>query len=183
MDFSFRPLAIPDVVLVRPDRHEDARGSFTETFRRSAFAEAGVDVEFVQDNMTRSGRGVLRGLHYQRPPAPQGKLVGVIRGAIYDVAVDLRASSATYGRWVARELDAAAGEMLWIPPGFAHGYCIVSDGADVSYKVTAEYRAELSCGIAWDDPALAIPWPVDVPILSQADRAQPALADVESPFP
>lgn len=182
MAFSFEPLEIPDVVLVRTSRYEDERGYFEERYRESAFVEAGVAARFVQDNASRSMRGVLRGLHYQIPPAAQGKLVGVTRGRVFDVAVDLRVGGATYGRWVGRELSAESGELLWIPPGFAHGYVVLSDAADVAYKVTAEYASDLDRGIRWDDPELAIAWPVADPLVSPKDRAQPMLAAAENPF-
>jgi dTDP-4-dehydrorhamnose 3,5-epimerase len=182
MSFRFERLEIPDVVLVRPMRHADARGFFQETYRRSAFAEAGLADAFVQDNLARSTRGVLRGLHYQLPPAAQGKLVGVVAGRIWDVAVDLRRGSATYGRWTAQTLDADAGVQLWIPAGFAHGYVVLSDVADVSYKVTAEYDPKLDRGVRWDDPALGIEWPVADPVLSDKDRSLPALELAENTF-
>ena len=182
MSFEFEPLEIPDVVLVRPTRHQDARGSFTETYRRSAFERAGIAADFVQDNLAGSAGGVLRGLHYQLPPAAQGKLVGVVRGRIFDVAVDLRAGGPTYACWVGRALDAEAGALLWIPPGFAHGYVVLSDWADVSYKVTAEYAPDLERGVRWDDLTIGIEWPVRDPVLSDRDRALPVLAAAESPF-
>ena len=181
MSFHFEPLEIPGVVLVRPTRHRDARGFFSETYRRSAFAGAGIDAELVQDNAARSVRGVLRGLHFQAPPAVQGKLVGVTRGSIYDVAVDLR-PGATYGKWVARTLDDEAGEMLWIPPGLAHGYLTLTDVADVAYLVSAEYDPSLDGGLRWDDPTLAIDWPVEAPILSERDRSLPSFEGFETPF-
>lgn len=182
MSFAFEPLEIPAVVLVRPVRHRDDRGYFEERYRESAFREAGITARFVQDNAARSARGVLRGLHYQVPPAAQGKLVSVAAGRIFDVAVDLREGGATYGRWVSRELDAESGELLWIPPGFAHGYVALSRVADVAYKVTAEYVPELDRGVLWNDPALAIAWPIDDPIVSPRDRAQPTLAEADDPF-
>ena len=182
MSFQLEPLAIPDVVLVRPKRHVDARGSFQETYRRSAFIAAGLPGDFAQDNLARSSRGVLRGLHYQLPPAAQGKLVGVVAGRIWDVAVDLRSGSGTYARWVGRTLDAEAGEWLWIPAGFAHGYVVLSDVADVAYKVTAEYDAKLDRGVRWDDPAMGIDWPVREPVLSAKDQSLPTLAAAENTF-
>jgi dTDP-4-dehydrorhamnose 3,5-epimerase len=182
MPFHFTPTEIPDVLQVSLTRHSDARGFFTETYRASAFDEA-LGVRFVQDNLAGSGPRVLRGLHFQRPPKAQGKLVRVVRGAIFDVAVDLRPDSATYGRWVGRTLDASSGEMLWIPAGFAHGYVVTSDeGADVAYKVTEEYDAGLDAGVRWDDPEIGVVWPVDSPILSDRDRALPALAEIGLPF-
>jgi len=182
MAFTFHPLAIRDVVLIRPDRHLDDRGFFKEVYREGDFADAGIRVRFVQDNLTLSVRGVLRGLHYQLSPAAQGKLVGVVRGRIYDVAVDLRVGGPTYGKWVARTLDVDGGEMLWIPPGFAHGYCVLSETADVFYKVTEEFVPELNRGLAWNDPSLGIQWPISDPILSDADQRQPRLARCDNPF-
>ncbi len=182
MSFTFEPLRIRDVVAVRPHRHLDDRGFFQEIYRESSFQENGIDAVFVQDNVSRSHRGVLRGLHYQIPPEAQGKLIGVVRGSIFDVALDLRAGGPTYGKWVGRTLSVETGEFLWIPPGFAHGYVVLSDTADVAYKVTAEYRQELSRGIQWNDPALGIQWPVESPILSDADRDQPPFSRAEKPF-
>ena len=182
MGFSFHPLQIRDVVLVRPERHLDHRGYFKEVFRAEAFTDVGIDAPFVQDNLTRSMRGVLRGLHYQLPPQAQGKLITVVSGAIYDVAVDLRMGGATYGRWVGQALDGDTGDMLWVPPGFAHGYCILSETADVLYKVTAPYEPELSRGLRWNDPALGIQWPVTDPILSDADQRQPTLDRCDNSF-
>lgn len=182
MSFTFHPLTIRDVILVRPTRHVDDRGVFAEVYRKEVFRDAGIDVEFVQDNLVRSVQGVLRGLHYQLPPSPQGKLVGVVDGRIYDVAVDLRRGGPTYGKWVARTLDVETGEMMWIPPGFAHGYCILSETADVMYKVTAPYVADLNRGIRWDDAKLGIPWPVNDPVLSGKDRRQPDFGRCENPF-
>lgn len=182
MSFTFEPLEIPDVVLVRTNRHRDDRGHFEERYRESAFVEAGIDARFVQDNASRSTHGVLRGLHYQAPPAAQGKLVSVTRGRVFDVAVDLRVGGAAYGRWVGRELDGDSGELLWIPTGFAHGYVVISDVADVTYKVTAEYAPALDRGIRWDDPEIGIAWPVAEPLVSPKDREQPTLADAGSPF-
>jgi dTDP-4-dehydrorhamnose 3,5-epimerase len=182
MSFTFDPLDISEVVLVRPRRHRDDRGYFEETYRESAFAEAGITARFVQDNAARSARGVLRGLHYQLPPSAQGKLVSVSRGRIFDVAVDLRKGGPTYGRWVGRELDGESGELLWIPAGFAHGYVVLSETADVAYKVTAEYAPDLDRGVLWSDPAIGIEWPVDDPTVSAKDRAQPPLAAAENPF-
>lgn len=182
MSFSFQPMAIPAVILVRPTRRGDARGFFSETFRASAFAAAGIVGPFVQDNLARSAPGVLRGLHFQRDPEPQGKLIQVVRGAVFDVAVDLRASSPTYLRWVGHRLDAESGDVLWIPPGFAHGYAVLEDGADLAYKVTTEYRQELDGGIRWDDPAIGVAWPLAEPVLSERDRALPCIADTGAPF-
>ncbi len=182
MPFAFERLAIPDVVVVRPERRGDARGFFAETYRASAFAEAGITGTFVQDNLARSGARVIRGLHYQLPPHAQGKLVQVVRGAVFDVAVDLRRGSPTFRRWVGWELSADNGELLWVPPGFAHGYAVLGDGADLAYKVTDEYRAELDRGVRWDDPGIGVEWPFRDPVLSPRDLALPLLSEIGSPF-
>tara|TARA_B100001146_G_scaffold182948_1_gene165501 strand:- start:56 stop:610 length:555 start_codon:yes stop_codon:yes gene_type:complete len=182
MSFEFQSLEIPDVLLVRMERHKDARGFFQETFRETLFMDAGIQERFVQENFVCSMQGVLRGLHYQLPPQAQGKLVGVTSGEIFDVAVDLRFGGPTFGKAVARRLDATSGELVWIPPGFAHGYLVLSDRADVVYKVTAEYSPELERGIRWDDPALGIDWPVIDPIMSDKDRDQPVLELADNPF-
>jgi len=180
MPFSFHRLDIPDVVLVRPARLGDARGFFMESWRRSSYLAGGIDAVFVQDNLTRSGPGVLRGLHYQRPPHEQGKLVQVLRGRVFDVAVDLRPHSPTRGRWVAWELSGESGELMWVPPGFAHGYAVLGDGADVAYRVTTEYDPSSEAGVRWNDPTLAIPWPLAEPVMSERDRGLPLLADAEA---
>jgi dTDP-4-dehydrorhamnose 3,5-epimerase len=176
-NFSFEPSEIPDVVRIRTRRFRDSRGFFSESFRRSAYREAGIPNSFAQDNWARSEEGVLRGLHYQLAPRAQGKLVGVIRGRIWDVAVDIRVGSPTFGRWVGAELDEGSGDLLWIPPGFAHGYQVLSTRADVVYKVTHEYDPDLDRGIRWDDPDLAIRWPRSDPVLSDRDRGLPSLRD------
>ena len=182
MSFTFTSLEIPGLILARPTRRNDSRGSFMETFKASLFAEAGIADPFVQDNLVRSTRDVLRGLHYQIPPHAQGKLVHVVRGEIFDVAVDLRRDAPTFGKWAGYNLSDSTGEILWIPPGFAHGYVVLSDISDVSYKVTCEYDPLLDRGVRWDDPSLDIDWPVDHPVLSTKDRALPLLADADNPF-
>jgi dTDP-4-dehydrorhamnose 3,5-epimerase len=163
---------LPDVKLIVPDVHGDARGFFKETWNARRFAEAGIHAEFVQDNHSRSGRGTLRGLHYQ-VRQPQGKLVWVLSGAVFDVAVDLRRSSPTFGRWVGMRLDAEGHAMLWIPPGFAHGFYVLSETADFAYKCTDFYAPEHERAIVWNDPDLAIDWPLaegGAPVLSAKDR-------------
>jgi len=170
---------LPGVRLIEPRVFGDDRGFFLETWNAASFAAAGLDVAFVQDNHSRSQRGVLRGLHYQ-VVAPQGKLVRVTAGAVFDVAVDLRRSSPHFGRWTGHELSAANKAMLWIPPGFAHGFLVLSDEADFLYKCTALYAPEHDRALRWDDPALAIDWPLDrPPLLSAKDAAAPLLADAE----
>lgn len=176
------PTRLHGLVLLAPSVHADDRGFFVETYSRDVYRAAGIDVEFVQDNHSRSGHGTLRGLHYQRRPG-QGKLVRAARGRIWDVAVDLRGSSPTFGQWEAHELDDESHRQLFVPVGFAHGFCVLSDVADVTYKVTAPYDAAEERGVAWDDPAIGIGWPVAEPILSARDRSNPRLtdADLEGP--
>ena len=182
MSFRFRRLGMPGVILVEPQVHEDRRGSFVEVYKRSEFEAAGIPVSFVQDNYSHSVRGVLRGLHYQKPPRAQGKLVMVLRGQIFDAAVDLRRDSPTYGRWIGVTLSAAERRMLYVPEGFAHGFCVVSDVADLIYKVTAEHAAELEDGIRWNDPHVGIRWPVPDPSLSERDAALPLFQDRQFNF-
>jgi dTDP-4-dehydrorhamnose 3,5-epimerase len=182
MSFRFKSLDIPDVVLVEAKSYDDHRGFFMETYKSSEFVSAGISDNFVQDNFSRSRRSVFRGLHYQNPPRAQGKLVRVYRGEIVDVAVDIRAGSPTYARFVTAKLTDRNGLMLWVPPGFAHGFCAVSDEADVAYKVTQEYDPDVDRGIRWDDPEIALEIPVKDPILSDKDRALPHLRDADNHF-
>jgi dTDP-4-dehydrorhamnose 3,5-epimerase len=182
MPFEFRRLRIPEVVLVTVRKFEDDRGFFMETYKRSVFAANGVNGVFVQDNYARSQRGVLRGLHYQLNPCAQGKLVAVVQGEAFDVAVDIRKGSPTYGQWVGEVLSAENGRMLYIPAGFAHGYCVLSDAADIAYKATAEYSPDLDRGVLWNDPAIGIDWPVRNPILSPRDAELPQLEDADNNF-
>lgn len=178
---EFHRFDIAGPVEVVPRRIGDARGWFAETFRRDAFrAEAG-DHAFVQENESFSARpGTVRGLHFQTAPFVQGKLVRCLAGALFDVAVDLRRGSATWGRWIAAELTPERGNQLWIPPGFAHGFCTLLPGTVIAYKVTAPYAPAHDTGLAWDDPQLAIAWPAtaDPETLSDKDRRQPGLADL-----
>jgi dTDP-4-dehydrorhamnose 3,5-epimerase len=177
-------LAIPDVLLIEPVRHGDSRGFFSEVWSRAAFAAHGIDPGFVQDNHAYSAAPfVLRGLHFQRPPSAQGKLIRVARGAILDVAVDLRHGSPTYGQHVAAELSAANWRQMWVPRGFAHGYLTLEPDTEVLYKTDAPYDRAADAGIAWDDPALGIAWPVASPVLSEKDRSAARLADIPPPFP
>lgn len=174
-------LAIPDVVLIAPKVFGDARGFFFESFNQQAFNEAtGTNYQFVQDNHSRSSRGVLRGLHYQIQQ-PQGKLVRVARGAVFDVAVDIRKGSPTFGQWVGAELSEDNQHQLWVPPGFAHGFVVLSDSADFLYKTTDYYAPQHERCIAWNDPTLAIAWPaLDVAVqLSAKDQAGRALAEAD----
>lgn len=177
---TITPLAIPDVLLITPKRHGDARGWFAETWSRRTMAEAGVEADFVQDNQAFNARkGVIRGLHFQQAPHPQAKLVRVLRGAIYDVAVDIRPGSPTYGRWAAATLTAEAGEQIFVPRGFAHGYCTLTDDCEIAYKVDGLYAPQTEGGVLWNDPDLAIPWPVEgEPQLSDKDKILPRLKDM-----
>jgi dTDP-4-dehydrorhamnose 3,5-epimerase len=171
--------ALAGVLIIQPKVFADARGFFLESFNQRQFdAAVGAPVAFVQDNHSRSAKGVLRGLHLQVAPHAQGKLVRVASGRIFDVAVDVRAASPTYGRWVGLELDDVQHRQIWIPPGLAHGFLVMSDSADVQYKTTDYYTPAAEVGIRWDDPALAITWPaLDVPFtLSAKDQAAPLLA-------
>ncbi|MCK0511576.1 dTDP-4-dehydrorhamnose 3,5-epimerase [Aromatoleum buckelii] len=174
------PTSIPDVLLMEPKVFGDARGFFFESFNARAFRDAtGLDETFVQDNHSRSARGVLRGLHYQIRQ-PQGKLVRVVRGAVFDVAVDLRRASPTFGRWAGVELSEDNHRQLWIPPGFAHGFVVLSESADFLYKTTDYYAPEHERCLAWNDPAVGIEWPLDVPpLLSGKDREGKLLATCE----
>lgn len=173
MPFDFSPTEIPSVILVEPRVFEDRRGYFMESYRLSEFQAVGIVETFVQDNQSLSVRNTLRGLHYQVDPFAQGKLIRCLRGEIWDVAVDLRESSPSFGKWVARILSAENNRMLYVPPGFAHGFQVVSDLAEVSYKCTAEYAPQAERSIVWNDPDLAINWPVKGAIVSEKDRIAP----------
>ena len=179
-------LSIPDVVLIEPKVFGDARGFFFESFNQKAFNEAtGTDHQFVQDNHSRSAKGVLRGLHYQLHQ-PQGKLVRVTQGAVFDVAVDIRRASPSFGRWVGVELTGDNQRQLWVPPGLAHGFVVLSDTADFLYKTSDYYAPEHERCIAWDDPTIGIAWPlaahgIHAPLLSAKDRAGLPLAQAELP--
>lgn len=182
---QFERQAIPDVILVTPDRHGDARGFFSETFRANVYEAAGIAGPFVQDNHAWSAEaGVLRGLHFQAPPRAQAKLVRCTRGAVLDVAVDIRASSPTFGQYVSAELSADNGAQLYVPEGFAHGYLTLTPDCVVVYKMTDYYAPETEGGLAWDDPALGIDWPLPsgAPALSPKDGKLPGLANFSSPF-
>ncbi len=182
MPFKFTRLEIPDVILVEPVVFGDERGFFMETYKASDFKANGIPFDFVQDNHSKSQKGVLRGLHYQLNPKAQGKLVRCVKGKIWDVAVDIRKGSPWFGKWVAVELSEENKLMLWIPPGFAHGFVALEDDTEVIYKVTAEYAPELDRGILWCDPELGIDWPIKEPILSEKDAKLPKLKDAENNF-
>jgi len=171
------PAALPEILLVEPRAFADSRGAFLETWHAARYGGAVTPLAFVQDNVSVSRRGVLRGLHFQQPHA-QGKLVGVLAGAAWDVAVDIRRGSPTFGRWVAEELSEGNRCQLWIPPGFAHGFQALTEGAVFSYKCTDVYRPECERTVRWDDPDLAIPWPIHPPVMAAKDAAAPVLADL-----
>lgn len=169
------PTAHPEVLLIEPAVHGDARGFFVETWQAARYADAGMPARFVQDNHSRSARGVLRGLHYQLEQ-PQGKLIRVAAGRIYDVAVDIRQGSPRFGQWVGVELSDQDHRQVYIPPGFAHGFCVLSETADFLYKCSDYYRPDDEYGIAWDDPAIGIDWPDLDYLLSERDRQLPSLS-------
>lgn len=182
MPFEFQKLQIPEVILVEARKLGDDRGFFAETYKRSEFAAHGIPHAFVQDNLSHSARGVLRGLHYQIHPKAQGKLVSVVRGRIFDVAVDIRRASPTFRQWVGMELSADNCRMLYVPVGFAHGFCVLSETADLVYKVTEEYARDLERGILWNDPEIGVRWPISEPVLSPRDVGLPLLRDAENNF-
>jgi dTDP-4-dehydrorhamnose 3,5-epimerase len=171
------PADIPEVRIVDPDVFGDERGFLLETWSSRRYEEAGIPPTFVQDNLSRSVRGVLRGLHLQHP-FDQGKLVYVIEGEVFDVAVDLRRGSPTFGRWVGATLSGKNKRQIYIPPGFAHGFCVTADFALLAYKCSDVYRPDAELGIAWNDPALGIAWPIATPLLSNKDRMYPRLAEL-----
>ncbi len=174
---------LPGVLILKPRVFEDARGFFLESYNRETLRSHGIETLFVQDNHSSSTRGTLRGLHFQLPPADQVKLVRVVRGAAWDVAVDIRVGSPTFGRWVGVELSATNFRQLYIPAGFAHGFCVLSEEAEVLYKVSHVYSPAHERGIIWNDPALQIAWPVAEPLLSDRDRGLGTLADYLSGSP
>lgn len=171
--------ALPGVLLIEPKVFGDARGFFLESWNRESFANLGLDLDFVQDNHSRSAQGVLRGIHYQLNQ-PQGKLVRVVSGAVFDVAVDLRRSSPHFGKWVGFELSAANNRMMWVPPGFGHGFLVLSESADFLYKTTAYYAPQWDRGVRWNDPDIGVQWPLEGdPQLSAKDQIAPLLKDAE----
>jgi dTDP-4-dehydrorhamnose 3,5-epimerase len=176
---GFETTPIPGVILVEPRVHRDERGFFLETYRLDRYREAGIEPAFVQDNHSRSTRGTLRGLHCQAPPHGQGKLVRAVEGEIFDVAVDARRGSPTYGRYFGAVLSEENFHQLYVPPGLLHGFVVTSDVAQVEYKCTHPYAPEAEFSVAWDDPDLAIPWPVAEPLLSAKDAQAPRLRDVQ----
>lgn len=177
-----RPTALPEVLLVEPVVHRDERGFFLETYHQLKYQAGGLDASFVQDNHSRSAAGILRGLHAQRE-RPQGKLVRCVEGEIFDVAVDIRRGSPTFLRWVGERLTADNFHQLWIPEGFAHGFCVLSENAQVEYKCTDYYDPDDELGLAWDDPDVAIDWPVEDPRLSARDAAAPPSREILDQLP
>jgi dTDP-4-dehydrorhamnose 3,5-epimerase len=176
---EIRPLGLDGVVVVAPKRHGDHRGFFSETYNKKAFSEAGIAVDFVQDNHSMSAdEGTIRGLHFQTPPFAQAKLVRVIRGSILDVVVDIRRASPTFGKWVSAQITAEGGEQILVPVGFAHGICTLEPHTEVIYKVSQYYSPEHDKGVRWDDPAIGIQWPLSgQPVLSAKDLKHPLLHD------
>jgi len=180
---KFIKTKIPGVILIEPTVHGDSRGFFVESYKKSVFAANGIPDEFVQDNHSKSGKGVLRGLHYQVKPAPMGKLVRAIRGEIFDVAVDVRKGSKTFGQWVAEVLSEENKKIVYLPSGVAHGFYTLSDVTEVVYKCTGEYSPKDERALIWNDPEIAIKWPLiegKPPILSERDKKHPGLKDIEA---
>jgi len=183
MPFNFKKLEIPEVILIKPTVFTDERGFFAEMYKKSDFVDFGIKEEFVQENHSRStAKGVLRGLHFQIPPKAQAKLVRVIFGSIFDVAVDIRKNSPTFGKWVSAVLSGENKDMLYVPEGFAHGFCTLEKNTEVIYKCTEIYSPGHDRGIIWNDPALAITWPVEKPVLSEKDKVWSLLKDAGDTF-
>ena len=181
MPFNFKNGNLSGLVIIEPRVFEDERGFFMEVFKRSDFNAAGIP-DFVQENHSHSSKGTLRGLHFQRAPRAQGKLVRVLVGEVFDVAVDIRRGSPSYGRWQGVSLSEENRRMLYIPPGYAHGFCVLSDVAELMYLTSAEYARELEGGIIWNDPDLGVEWPVTNPFLSERDSTWPRLREAGSCF-
>jgi len=180
--FTFNRLSIPEVILVGARAFPDDRGFFMESFKESTFKENGINTKFVQDNYSHSIKGVLRGLHYQKNPKAQAKLVMAIRGEIFDVAVDVRKGSPTYGKWVGEKLSEQNHNLLYVPEGFAHGFVVLSEQADVVYKVNSEYSPEHEAGILWNDPQVNVKWPIGKPIMINKDLQLPLLKNADNNF-
>jgi len=179
MPFEFEKLEIKGLILVRPKVFTDGRGFFLESYKRGDFEKAGISGDFVQDNHSKSAKDVLRGLHFQKKESAQGKLVRCTAGRILDVAADIRKGSPTFGKWAALELNETNAHMLYVPPGFAHGFLVLSDIAEIMYKCTREYDPASEGGIIWNDPQLNISWPVKNPVLSGKDKMNPLLKDAD----
>ena len=179
MPFTFEKTEVNDVILIKPKIFNDQRGHFFETYKESEFFKNGIKEKFVQDNCSKSVKGVLRGLHYQIGPFAQGKLIRCIAGSLFDVAVDIRKSSSTFGKWVGYELSEENKYMLYIPPGFAHGFQVLTDFAEVAYKTTAEFNSDSERGLLWNDPKINIKWPASNVLLSEKDTGLPGLDDAD----
>ena len=182
MPFRFSPLSIPEVILIEPKIFPDERGIFFENFKKSDFSFNGIDTKFLQDNFSQSKKNVIRGLHFQIPPKAQAKFVSALKGEILDIAVDIRKNSLTYGKWISQILSENNHKSLYIPEGFAHGFCVLSEEASVLYKVSQEFSLEHDRGINWSDPDLKISWPVEKPIISKKDSGLPFLKNIDSYF-
>jgi dTDP-4-dehydrorhamnose 3,5-epimerase len=180
--FQFREIGLPGLLVIEPKVFADDRGFFMETYKHSEFAAHGIEDIFIQCNQSRSSRGTLRGLHFQKSPQAQAKLVRALSGEIFDVVVDLRDGSPTLGKWYGVYLTVENKAMLYVPAGFAHGFCVTSDVADISYMTSAEYAPHLEGGVSWDDPDLKIDWPVTHPHLSARDRTWPCLRNIDAGF-
>jgi dTDP-4-dehydrorhamnose 3,5-epimerase len=182
MPFEFINLSISDVIMIKPKVFQDDRGFFAETYKYSDFLKYGIKENFFQDNHSRSSKNVLRGLHYQKIPRAQGKLVRCVKGEIFDVAVDIRKKSPHYGKWVGARLSEENKTMLYVPPGFAHGFLVITDIAEIIYKTTDEYSFQDERGIIWNDPDINIDWGIDEPLLSGKDKILPLLKDADNNF-
>ncbi|VAX37357.1 dTDP-4-dehydrorhamnose 3,5-epimerase [hydrothermal vent metagenome] len=182
MPCKFKKCPIPEIILVEPQVFGDERGFFAETYKYSEFVEVGITKPFVQSNHSKSQKGVLRGLHFQLNPKAQGKFIKVIAGEIFDVAVDIRQGSPTYGQWVGKTLSSENKHMLYIPSGFAHGFCVLSEKTEVLYSCTEEYAPQYERSIIWNDPDINIKWPIENPLVSEKDGNAPSLKEVENNF-
>lgn len=182
MTFRFQRLNISDIILIEPQLFSDNRGFFYESFKESEFRLNGIDKKFVQDNYSHSTYGAIRGLHYQKEPLGQAKLVTVVKGKIFDVAVDIRKNSPTYGKWVGEIISEENHKMIYIPEGFAHGFCVLSEHVDMMYKVSSEYSSEHERGIIWNDPDIAIKWPITNPTVIKKDQLLPRLKNTDNNF-
>jgi dTDP-4-dehydrorhamnose 3,5-epimerase len=182
MPFTFKKLDIPEVILIETKAFSDNRGFFMESYQESSFIKNGINDKFIQDNYSYSTKGILRGLHYQKNPKAQSKLVTALKGKIFDVAVDIRKNSSTFGKWVGEILSEENHRLLYVPQGFAHGFCVISDEANVLYKVNNDYSPENDRGIIWNDSDIAVNWPLENPILSNKDLQQPLFKDADINF-
>lgn len=182
MPFTFKKLSIPDVILIEAKAFPDDRGFFLENFNESEFSSNGINCKFVQDNYSYSSLGVMRGLHFQKSPMAQSKLVSALKGEIFDVAVDIRKGSPTFGQWVGETLSGKNHKLLFIPEGFAHAFCVLSQNASVYYKVSQEYSPEHDSGIVWNDPQINVKWPIDNLIVSKKDQELSNLKDADNNF-